>query len=61
MLQWNLQCPNCKKRITYRVDVCICKAAEVEIPNCESCGTKMEIDVSGLKGRRRVKKWIKLQ
>ncbi|ABO34505.1 conserved hypothetical protein [Methanococcus maripaludis C5] len=56
MLQWNLQCPKCNKRLTYRVDVCICKAAEVEIPNCEFCGTKMEIDVSGLKGRRRVKK-----
>jgi len=55
MLSWNLQCPKCGKRITYKVDVCICKAAEVELPLCENCGEKMEIDVSGLKGRRRAK------
>ncbi|MBA2861356.1 hypothetical protein [Methanococcus maripaludis] len=56
MLTWNLQCPKCNKRRTYQVDVCICKASEVELPNCDVCDTKMEIDVSGLKGRRRVRK-----
>uniref|UniRef100_A9A9S3 Uncharacterized protein n=1 Tax=Methanococcus maripaludis (strain C6 / ATCC BAA-1332) TaxID=444158 RepID=A9A9S3_METM6 len=56
VITWNLQCPKCNKRMTYQADVCICKALEVEIPNCESCNIKMEVDVSGLRGRRRVKK-----
>ncbi|ABR54607.1 conserved hypothetical protein [Methanococcus vannielii SB] len=54
MLFWNLKCPKCGKRVKFKVEVCMCNASEVKLPFCENCREKMEVDTSGLKGRRRI-------
>ncbi|AEF95870.1 hypothetical protein [Methanotorris igneus] len=53
MIVWNLICPNCKRRVTLKLDVCPCMASQIPIPKCENCNTEMTFDINAKRGRRR--------